>query len=554
MRRTAPAPGKRLFKKCKKGLNEPVHFSAPVPSVLFVFFSRNLPCQRDKLRNVRFLTKIPQFMHWISCGIYVILTTFRNLLYNMIGRKKEIEILEKAFTSEKPELAAVVGRRRVGKTYLVRAFFQNKIDFEMVGLQNGDKEQQLRNFAYSLKEAKRSERLGAVPKDWLEAFHELKEYLEALSPGRKKVVFIDELPWMATAKSDFLTGFGYFWNSYASKSNIVVIICGSATAWMIKKIINNKGGLHNRVTRKIVLQPFSLTETEAYFDARDIVFNRYQILQLYMAMGGIPHYLDQVEGGKSAVQNIDDICFHPQGLLRTEFGNLYSSLFSKPQRYEAIVTVLASTWKGLTRSEILSATGMKDGGGLTTVLKELEMSGFISSYVPFNKKKKDALFRLTDNYSLFYLKFIRDIPEREAGSWKSLSQNQSWKSWSGYAFENICLQHIGKIKAALGISGIFSRQFSFTAKPSPQHGGAQIDLLIDRMDNTISLCEMKFYNDEIILSKTDSENLRRKRAVFRMVSKTKKNMFIVLVTTLGLVPNKHSTGLIDNVVVMDDLF
>ena len=246
----------------------------------------------------------------------------------MIGRKKEIDILANAYASKKPELVAVFGRRRVGKTYLVGSFFEGKIDFELTGLKDGTKEQQLRNFAYSLKDAQKTAELPPTPIDWLQAFHQLKTHLESLgNPEQKKVVFIDELPWMASGKSDFLTGFSYFWNSFAAKTNILVVICGSATAWMIQKIINDKGGLHNRVTRRIHLQSFTLTETESYFQEKYIAFDRYQLLLLYMTMGGIPHYLDQVEGGKSAVQNIDAICFQPQGLLRTEFENLYSSLF-----------------------------------------------------------------------------------------------------------------------------------------------------------------------------------------------------------------------------------
>ena len=276
---------------------------------------------------------------------------------------------------------------------------------------------------------------------------------------------------MATHKSGFLKGFSYFWNSYASKSNIIVVICGSATAWMIKKIINNKGGLHNRVTRRILLQPFTLLETEAYFQSRDISFDRYQILQLYMTMGGIPHYLDQVEGGKTAVQNIDEICFHPLGLLRTEF----------------------------------------------------------------------------DNY-------LEGIPKNEAGNWQSLNQSQSWKSWSGYAYENICLQHIEKIKAALGISGMHTRHCSFLAKATEEREGVQIDLLIDRMDNAISICEIKFYNDVFSLSKEQADKLRKKRRSFREASRSRKQLFLVLITTFGLAPNKHSLGLIDNVVTMGELF
>ena len=473
----------------------------------------------------------------------------------MVGRKNEMGVLASAYASEKPELVAVFGRRRVGKTYLIASFFKGRIDFELTGLKDGTKEQQLRNFAYSLKDAKKTAELPPTPIDWLEAFHQLKTHLESLgNPERRKVVFIDELPWMASGKSDFLTGFSYFWNSYAVKTNIVVVICGSATAWMIQKIINDRGGLHNRVTRKIHLQSFTLAETEAYFLEKHIVFDRYQLLLLYMTMGGIPHYLEQVEGGKSAIQNIDDICFQPQGLLRTEFDNLYSSLFNNPDRYEAIISALASTWKGMSRMEIIAKTKILDGGGLTTMLLELEQSGFISSYIPFGKKKKDTLFRLSDCYSLFYLKFIRDIPAKETISWQSLSQTQAWITWSGYAFENICFHHVDNIKAALGIAGVHTNQYSFLAKANEETEGAQIDLLIDRQDNVISLCEVKFYNDKLVLTKEDADNLRRKKSIFKHVTNTKKQIFIVLITTFGLLKNKHSLGLVDNELDMNVLF
>jgi len=473
----------------------------------------------------------------------------------MIGRNKEIEILEKAYQSTKSELVAIFGRRRVGKTYLVSTFFAGKINFELTGLKDGTKEQQLRNFAYSLKDAKKTADLPMPPKDWLEAFYQLKEYLESLGkPEQKKVVFIDELPWMATAKSDFLTGFSYFWNSYASKKNIVVLICGSATAWMIQKIINDKGGLHNRVTLKIHLQPFTLAETEAFFIEKQIALDRYQLLLLYLTMGGIPHYLDQVEGGKSAVQNIDSICFQPQGMLRTEFDNLYSSLFNNPQLYEAIVIALSSAWKGLSRTAIITNTKIIDGGGLTKMLNDLEQSGFISSYIPFGKKKKDTLFRLTDYYSLFYLKFIKDIPAKETVNWGALSQTQSWKTWSGYAFENVCMQHIDTIKMALGISGVHTNQYSFLAKATEENEGTQIDLLIDRQDNAISICEVKFYNDTWALTKTYADELSKKRNIFRKVTGTKKQLFIVLISTFGLDKNKYSIGLIDNSLDVNSLF
>ncbi len=473
----------------------------------------------------------------------------------MIGRKKEIQILTKAYTSDKPELIAVFGRRRVGKTYLIRQFFKDKIDFELTGLKDGTKQQQLRNFSYSMKEALKADEVLSAPLDWLEAFHQLKVLLESGDDtSARKVVFIDELPWIASGRSDFLTGFSYFWNSYASKANIVVIICGSATAWMTQKIINDKGGLHNRVTKQIHLQPFTLTETEEFLKHKNVFLDRYQIVLTYMALGGIPLYLEQIQEGQSAVQNIDRICFHHHGFLRNEFDNLYSALFSNADRYMLIVAALSSSWKGIERSEIVKFTEIKDGGGLSSMLRDLEMSGFISSYVPFGKKKKNTLYRLIDCYSLFYIRFIQNIPKTETASYQTLSQTQTWKTWTGYAYENICLLHIHNIKAALGVAGVQTSQYSFIAKATDEYEGAQIDLLIDRNDNVINLCEIKFYNEEMVLTKVDAENIRKKKSIFKFITKTKKQVFITLITTFGMHQSKNTLGLIDNVLTVDSLF
>lgn len=307
-------------------------------------------------------------------------------------------------------------------------------------------------------------------------------------------------------------------------------------------------------TSKIILRPFSLSETAAYFERRRINFDYYQLVQLYMIMGGIPHYLDQVMGGKTAIQNINEICFSQEGLLRTEFDNLYSSLFTHPERYEKIVEVLATKWRGMNRTEIVKLSGFTDGGGITNILQELEQSGFITAYIPFQKKKKNTLYRLTDNYSLFYLKFIKSLTPKVDGNWLALSQTQSWKSWSGYAYENICFQHIDKIKAKLGIAGIHSQVFSFLEKGTDVLEGTQIDLLIDRTDSAISLCEIKFYNDHYLLTKKEAEKIKKKRTLFRQFSKTKKQIFVVIITTFGISEGKYSSGFIDNEVTMNDLF
>ncbi len=471
----------------------------------------------------------------------------------LVGRKKEQVILEKAWVSNRAEMVAVIGRRRVGKTFLIRSFFKDTFDFEITGVQDAPQKEQLKNFTLQLGKVAKNTLPVQQPKDWFDAFVLLIQHLESLDENRKKVVFLDELPWLATKKSGFLRALGYFWNSWADRKNIVLIICGSAASWMIQKVVNHKGGLHNRITKRIFLKPFNLPETEAFLQSRQVFIDRYQILQLYMAMGGIPHYLDEVEAGMSATQNIDQICFSDSGVLHSEFSRLYPALFEHADRHLMIIRALAQKNMGLTRRELIQFTNLSDGGGLSKVLEELIASGFISKYYPFGKKKK-LLYRLTDEYSLFYLYFMEHKEHEEEHVWHKLSQTQSWKTWSGYAYENICLKHISQIKKNIDISGIYSESSAFYKKASPQNAGAQIDLVIDRNDHVINLFEIKFYNKEFILTKKHAADLRKKMQVFQQSTKTKKQLFFMMITTFGLKENQHSLGLIAKALTLDDLF
>jgi len=472
----------------------------------------------------------------------------------LVGRAQEKETLMRAFRSSEPEMVAVIGRRRVGKTFLVREALKGKIDLEFTGVQNTRSKPQIENFHFLVSTFAENDDLP-VPKNWHSAFRQLISVLDKQKSRKQKfVLFFDELPWLASKKSGFLEAFGFFWNNWASKNNILVIICGSAASWMIQRVVQNRGGLHNRITKRIYLKPFTLRETEAYFKHENINLNRYQIAQIYMIMGGIPHYLKEVEAGKSAVQNIDDICFSEAGLLRDEFVSLYPALFEKADNHIAIVRALGQKWKGLSRKEIMQISGLTNGGGVTKILKELIHSGFVSSYYPFGKKKKAMLYRLTDEYSLFYLHFIENKRIQEKGMWKRLSQTPVYQSWSGYAFESLCLKHTPQIKKALEISGIYSETSSFTFVGNDDLSGTQIDLLIDRNDGTINLCELKFYRGKFLINREYAEKLEQKRSIFTTVSKTNKQVFITLITASGMTPNKHSLGLIDNALDMDALF
>ena len=472
----------------------------------------------------------------------------------LIGRSKEVDILIDALHSHEAEMVAVIGRRRVGKTFLIKSVYQERIIFEITGLQKGAKRDQLENFVNHLKLFTEVTLAVKTPTTWLEAFFMLVRVLEKKDLAEKKVIFLDELPWMATSKSGFLTGLGFFWNSWAVNKNVVIVICGSAASWMIKKVVNNTGGLYNRITKRIYLKPFNLVETEFYLKSRNIHFNRYQIVQLYMAMGGIPHYLKEIKGSKSAVQNIDDICFDHSGILQNEFSRLYTALFADAENHVSIIRALATKRLGLTRTDIVQLTKLPEGGSTTRALEELEQSGFISSYRAFGKKKKDKLYRLTDEYSLFYLRFIENSVLDGRGTWQHLSQTQAYKSWSGYTYESICLKHIPQIKRALSIAGVYATSSSFQKKGTATEQGIQIDLLIDRNDQVINIFEIKFYQSDFSINAVYAQNLRDKLSVFQESTKSRKQLMLTLITTFGLKHNMHSLGLIHQVLTLDDLF
>lgn len=472
----------------------------------------------------------------------------------LIGRIAEKKILSEMLVSPSSELLAVFGRRRVGKTFLIRSVFQKQLIFELSGVHDANAAEQLLNFSKAIAAALGSQLPLAVPKNWTEAFWQLREFASPIIKKRKAVIFFDEFPWLSSHKSGFLSAFEYFWNQWASQQpNLIVAICGSAASWMIKKVVNSKGGLHNRLTRKIRLLPFTLYETEQYLKSNNIHIDRYQILTIFMAMGGVPHYLKELKKGESATQAIDRLFFTKDGLLSTEFANLYRSLFENADRHISVVKALADKPSGLTRNEIIDTCNLQSGGTTSLLLEELVESGFITPMLPFQKNANKSIYKLSDEYSLFYLKFIEHSRATGAGTWLKKSSGSSWRSWSGYAFEGICLKHTDHIKQALGISGVFTETSAWRHAPRTGNG-AQIDLLLDRQDNIISICEMKFSNTEFIIDKAYATELQQKLDVFRRESKTKKTLFLSMVTTYGVKNNVYAIGLVQNQVTMDDLF
>ncbi len=468
----------------------------------------------------------------------------------MIGREIEKQILNQRLMSPKSEFVALYGRRRVGKTYLVRSVYRDKIVFSLTGLGRATFQQQLDNFNLAVKKLSLKSKFDPAT-NWMEAFHQISEIANR-AKQKKKVIFIDELPWFDTQHSGFIQALEHFWNSWATTRNdILLVVCGSAASWMINNLINNKAGLHNRVTQRIRIKPFTLNECKAFMQSKSIALDHYQLVQLYMVLGGIPFYWEAVEKGLSASQNIDKLCFGANGFLLTEFDNLFRSLFDKAERHEAIVSALAKKGKGLTRDEISQESGLITGGSLTRLLDELEESGFIRRYIPLGKKSRNSLYQLCDFFSLFHLKFIRGQKRFDKNYWVKLIDSTKHRSWSGYAFEQVCLVHVPQIKKGLGINGIATESSSWRSTKSAN--GAQIDLLIDRRDGVINLCEMKFSIDLFTIDKKYDAELRNKLGAFKNETQTKKSVFLTMITTFGLKDNLYS-GNVQNDLKMDVLF
>ena len=473
----------------------------------------------------------------------------------LIGRKAEKEWLQQYLSSNDPEFIVIYGRRRVGKTYLVKEFFKNDFFFYFTGVAKSNLSLHLERFATACNEQFQTSR-GVLdklpPKTWMEAFDRLRRVIKASDPDERKVIFLDELPWMDTPKSGFIQALDYFWNSFAStRKDILLIACGSASSWIVQKLFNDIGGLHNRVTGKLQLRPFSLKECEEYFKDKGVIIDRQDIVEAYMIFGGIPYYLHYWNPRYSLAHNVDRMLFCEDAPLKDEFENIFASLFKNSERYIEIIKALATKSSGMTRDEILDALTTEDGGAFSEILKNLELSGFIRRYPVFPGIKTKAIYQLVDSFSLFHEAFMREGRGINEHVWSDLVETPKLNSWRGYSFEQVCLRHIDAIKVALGIGGVSTSFFAWRSKNSKP--GAQIDLVIDRADRVINLCEIKFSKYEYEMRQKDVDDLRNKRRAFEIESKTRKNIHLTFISTYGLKRNNYA-ALVQSEVTMDDLF
>lgn len=469
----------------------------------------------------------------------------------LIGRQSEQALLQECLASGRSEFVVIYGRRRIGKTFLVRRFFKDKYAFSFVGMHNVDKESQLAEFAKALQSYSQLP-LAPTLKNWTDAFHCLQKMLEAVKDKGKKVIFLDEMPWMETPKSDFVSALENFWNGWAAmRDDIMLVACGSATSWMVDKLLHNQGGLFNRITRKIYLRPFLLREVEEYLDSKGFNWNRYQIAQAYMILGGVPFYLSLLNPRQSLLANIDELFFSGhQAMLSAEYNELYATLFKRPENYLMVIKVLAERKEGFSRQELAERTKLS-GAALTKVLSDLELCDFILVYARFGNKKNNAIYRIKDFYTLFYYKYVEGQNTQDPLRWTHLSSSQQVVSWQGFSFELLCLLHLEQIKKTLGIDRILNDSSAWRSRQSDRN--TQIDLVINRADHNINLCEMKFANGLYAIDKSYEQKLLERMSIFRAETKTRCSTRLTMVTTYGVLKNKHS-GLVDDEIVLDDLF
>ena len=477
---------------------------------------------------------------------------------SIIGRKQEQKELHRLYSSDEAEMVVVYGRRRIGKTYLVNQTFADVgFTFKVTGMHKVSMSKQIENFSLALREYFVGNPL-ATPKSWMEAFRQLKDCLKKVKDGSRHIIFIDELPWMDTRGSHFLEAFEWFWNSWGnSQDDLMLIVCGSATNWIVNKLFRHKGGLYNRASSKIFLKPFTLAETEQYLQRQGFELERYDIANIYMIMGGVPYYLKQLDPGRSVSDNIDSCFFKKNGKLWDEFDNLFETLFVHSDNYVHIARLLASKRIGLTRDELVRLAKLPENGVVSNIIKDMVKCGFVRGYHFFGRKSKTMTYQLADFYTLFYFRFVEENHGRDEHFWTHMLDNPHKIAWMGYSFEQLIKEHIEQLKRALGIGSVLTQQSSwFVEKRNLDDNdldGAQIDLLIDRRDKAINICEAKFYSSEFTIDKAYSLKLRNKIDAFKTATKTRKAIVPTIITTFGLKHNMYS-GIIKQEVELDDLF
>ncbi len=464
----------------------------------------------------------------------------------VVGRKEEQLILSKVLWNQEAQLVAVYGRRRIGKTFLIKSFFADKIkSINLIGSKRLKNKDLLSHFRDSIVTAGLVNTELPTPNNWNDAFKLLRLVLETNSD--QILIFIDEVPWFERPKSNFIGEFEHFWNSYATnRENLKIILCGSATSWMLKKLIYNKEGLHNRFTARINLKPFSIQEANEFLLSKSIKLTSKNLLELYLSIGGIAEYLKWIDKANSSAVIINDLCFKTSGNLFEEYESLVPALFSDPEKYNRLILALTKKTQGSTFKELEQLSGVAKGTTLARMLTELELNSFVTAYTPYSWGNV-KLYRLTDPYLIFYHKWIQSIKKQGVpvpeNYWMQTFNSQSFRIWTGYSYETFCFTHISDILKQIGISGMRVKPSIWRSKLSKQ--GAQIDLVLERADHIINLCEIKFHTQPIVLDDKLENELMRKVSIFQEETKSKTEIVPLLISASEVINKGSSIMFID---------
>ena len=493
----------------------------------------------------------------------------------MIGRKKEIKLLNEICDLEESSLVAIYGRRRIGKTYLVNHMFkkyrQDCLFFEFTGAYDGDKRGQIDNFIDQVYEWFYVEPSFEI-KSWSDAFRFLKRTIDKEIKKRdsneKVIVFLDEVPWIDRSnKGGFLSALGYFWNTWCEpRENVVLILCGSNSSWIRDKILKNaRGSLYQRVTHQISMYPFDLKETKAYLlEQKGFMIDNKTVTDIYMIFGGVAKYLSFLNPNESSAENIDRVFFSIHGSMYREYDELFSSLFAdKSDYYKSVIELLCTRRSGFSLSDISKAFNEKLGGKLRLAIAELEECGFIKGLSKYGNSVRGVNYMIVDPYILFHHKWIKgfsrnDIATLPNNYWLHKSSSQSYAVWSGYAFEIVVMVNIRLYLNAIGRLGFFSGVYHWQhMAKSEDEQGAQIDMVVNYGNNIFDILECKYYNSEYVISKEYAKNIKNKLSMFKkygLYSKQKSELRLVFLTSYGVKMNAEAHSLNISRVCLDDLF
>lgn len=421
-----------------------------------------------------------------------------------VGRQSELETLSSLSKKKVASLVVIYGRRRVGKSRLIKEFGKHCRFYSFSGLPETKQttaQSQREEFARQMREQLNLPGLKA--EDWGDLFTLLASHTQEGS----LIIALDEISWMGSKDPDFLGKLKTAWdNAFSENPQLILIICGSVSAWIEKNILSNTGFL-GRISITLHLKELPLKDCNQLLDALSCHMSSFEKFNILSVTGGIPRYLEEINPTLSAENNIRELCFKPTGLLFREFEQIFSDLFSKRSlTYKNIVRVLSNG--PLHYEDIAKKADLITGSQFSGYLEDLIKAGFISRNYTWDIKSRKvsrlSLYRLSDNYVRFYLKYIEknyDRIERNHFKFQKLSEFTNWQTIMGYQFESLVLNNREFIMKTLHLDyADIVCDNPFFQRKTARMQGCQIDYLIQTRLNSLFVCEIKFSRRSLGLS------------------------------------------------------